>query len=170
MRAKRDRTVNAWSGRSAHPLAGQTILQLIPELNAGGAEATTLDIAAALADVGAKALVASDGGRMVSELQAQGGIWVPFPARTKNPLSMVLNQGRLAQLIEREKVALVHARSRAAAWVAYGATRRTQTPFVTTYHGSYSGNGTLKLRYNAVMAKGDVVIANSAYTAHRIAE
>ncbi|MDP4594184.1 MAG: hypothetical protein NWT00_06415, partial [Beijerinckiaceae bacterium] len=51
------------------PLAGHTILQIIPELDAGGAERTTIDIAAALTDAGARALVASQGGRLVSELQ-----------------------------------------------------------------------------------------------------
>lgn len=155
--------------RGVHPLAGLVILQIIPELNAGGAELAAIDIAAALAEVGTKALVASQGGRLVSELQAKGGIWLPFPARTKNPFAMALNQNRLARLIASEGVALVHARSRAPAWVAYGATRRTNTPFVTTFHGAYSGHGVLKLRYNSIMAKGDAVIANSAYTARRIA-
>jgi glycosyltransferase involved in cell wall biosynthesis len=163
-------SANGLTGRGAHPLAGLTILQIIPELNTGGAEAAAIDIAAALAEVGAKALVASEGGRLVSELQAKGGIWLPFPARTKNPLAMALNERRLVHLIVNESVALVHARSRAPAWVAYGATRRTKTPFVTTYHGAYSGNGVLKLRYNSIMAKGDVVIANSAYTARSIAK
>jgi glycosyltransferase involved in cell wall biosynthesis len=158
------------SGRGAHPLAGVTILQIVPELNTGGAEAATIDIAAALAEVGAKALVASAGGRMVSELQAKGGIWLPFPAGTKNPFAMARNEHRLMRLIDSESIALVHARSRAPAWVAYGATRRMKIPLVTTYHGAYSGSGALKLRYNSIMAKGDAVIANSAYTARRIAE
>ncbi len=156
-------------GQGKHPLAGRTILQIIPELNSGGAERAVIDIAAALAAVGARALVASAGGRMVSELQAKGGIWRAFPAKTKNPLAMLINQRRLAKLIAGEEVALVHARSRAPAWVAYGATRQTGTPFVTTFHGAYSGSSGLKLRYNSIMAKGDVVIANSAFTAERIA-
>ncbi len=157
-------------GRGAHPLAGLAILQIIPELRAGGAEAATIDIAAALAEVGARALVASKGGRMVSELQAKGGIWLPFPARSKNPLAMALNQRRLIQLIDQENVALVHARSRAPAWIAFGATQRRKVPFVTTYHGAYSGNNALKLRYNSIMAKGDAVVANSIYDARRAAE
>lgn len=161
-------SADGWNGRGAHPLAGLTILQIIPDLDSGG-EAGAIDIAAALADIGARALVASEGGRMVSELQANGGLWLPFPARTKNPIAMALNQRRLARLIVSERVALVHARSRAPAWVALGATRRTKTPFVTTYHGVYSGSGALKLRYNSVMAKGDAVIANSAYTGRCIA-
>ena len=150
-------------------LAGRTILQIIPRLDAGGAERTTIDIAAALSEAGARALVATEGGRLVSELQANGGIWIPFPAATKNPLLMWLNARRLAKIIQRENVDIIHARSRAPAWVALGAAQRTKTSFVTTYHGSYSGQSSLKQLYNSVMARGDVVIANSAYTAGLIA-
>ncbi len=161
---------SSFGNRSAHPLAGRTILQILPELSAGGAEQTTIDIAAALAEAGARAIVACESGRLVSELQAKGGIWIPFPARTKNPLTMALHVRRLARLILAERVALVHARSRAPAWVAQGATRLTKTPFVTTFHGSYSAKGALKQRYNSVMAQGDTVIANSSYTAGLIAK
>ncbi|ACL59606.1 glycosyltransferase family 4 protein [Methylobacterium nodulans] len=153
---------------SRHPLAGATVLQIIPELDAGGAERTTVDVAAALAAVGARALVASEGGRLVGELQAKGGVWVPFPARTKNPVAMALNVGRLARICRAEGVQLVHARSRAPAWVALGARRRLGLPFVTTYHGSYSGKTPIKQFYNSVMARGDMVIANSHYTAELI--
>ncbi|MDB5643844.1 MAG: glycosyl transferase [Hyphomicrobiales bacterium] len=146
-------------------LAGRTVLQIIPRLDAGGAERTTIDIAAALAEAGARPLVACEGGRLVSELQAKGGVWIPFPAGTKNPFLMALNVRRLSDIVRRERVDILHARSRAPAWVALGAARRTQTPFVTTYHGAYSGRAKLKLLYNSVMARGDVVIANSAYTA-----
>ncbi len=66
-------------------LAGRTILQIIPELETGGAERTTVDIAEALSAVGARAAVATEGGRLVGELQAKGGEWVPFPAASKNP-------------------------------------------------------------------------------------
>ena len=66
-----------------HPLSGRTILQIIPELEAGGAERTAVDIAAALSRAGARALVATEGGRLVGELQAKGGIWAPYPAGTK---------------------------------------------------------------------------------------
>ncbi|MFZ9500551.1 MAG: glycosyltransferase family 4 protein [Beijerinckiaceae bacterium] len=152
----------------ASVLTGRTILQIIPELNAGGAERTAIDVAAALAQAGARALVASEGGRLVSELQALGGVWIPFPARTKNPISMALNVGRLKDVIAREGVDLVHARSRAPAWSALGATRSLRKPFVTTYHGAYGARSQIKAFYNSVMARGDVVIANSHYTARLI--
>ncbi len=158
------------SAQSKHALAGRTILQIVPELRSGGAERATIEIAAALAAIGARPLVASFGGRLVSELQAKGGIWYPFPAETKNPLAMLVNQRRLVDLIRAEDVVLVHARSRAPAWVAYWATRKTGTPFVTTFHGAYSGTSGLKKSYNSIMAKGDVVIANSSFTAERIAQ
>jgi glycosyltransferase involved in cell wall biosynthesis len=153
-----------------HPLAGRTILQIIPTLDAGGAERTTIDIAEALASVGARALVATDGGRLVAELQAKGGIWIQFPAATKNPAAMALTTRRLISLCANEGVDLVHARSRAPAWVALAATRWNRLPFVTTYHGAYAARSRIKALYNSVMARGDVVIANSHYTAGLIAD
>jgi glycosyltransferase involved in cell wall biosynthesis len=148
-----------------NPLGGRTILQIIPELEAGGAERSAVDVAAGLARAGARAVVATEGGRLVGELQAKGGIWAAFPAGTKNPLAMLYNVRRLAKLCLDEGVALIHARSRAPAWVALGTARALNLPFVTTYHGSYAGRSSVKLLYNSVMARGDAVIANSHYTA-----
>lgn len=155
---------------AAPDLAGRTILQIIPTLDAGGAERTTIDIAAALTQAGARALVACEGGRLISELQARGGIWLPFPAAAKNPLRMFWSSRQLAKLIGKEDVDIIHARSRAPAWVALGAARKTGTPLVTTYHGAYSGTSSLKKQYNSIMTRGDLVIANSHFTAGRIAE
>ncbi|MGL4634725.1 MAG: glycosyltransferase family 4 protein [Beijerinckiaceae bacterium] len=160
--------MSPFPANTRHALEGRTVLQIIPELEAGGAERTTVDIAEALAQLGARALVATEGGRLVGELQAKGGEWLPFPAASKNPAAMVLNTRKLASLIRREKVDIVHARSRAPAWVALAATKLTKTPFLTTYHGSYSGKSPPKVLYNSVMARGDVVIANSEYTASLI--
>lgn len=151
-------------------LAGACVLQIIPELDAGGAERTTVDVAAGLTAAGGRALVATEGGRLVGELQAKGGHWIRFPAATKNPVRMALNVVKLAALCRREGVQLIHARSRAPAWVGLGAARRLGLPFVTTYHGSYSGRTGVKVLYNSVMARGDVVIANSRYTAGLIAQ
>jgi glycosyltransferase involved in cell wall biosynthesis len=158
------------TGRTGHPLAGRTILQIIPDLQAGGAERTAVDIAAGLAAAGARALVASEGGRLVAEMQARGGVWLPFPAATKNPLKMAGNIGKLTKLCAAEKVDLIHARSRAPAWTALAAARAMKLPFVTTYHGAYNGGSGVKQLYNSVMARGDVVIANSHFTADLIAE
>ncbi|PWB92406.1 glycosyl transferase [Methylocystis sp. MitZ-2018] len=149
-------------------LAGRTILQIVPDLQSGGAERATVDVAEALSRVGARCLVASRGGRMVSELQSKGGVWAPFPAATKNPFAMALNSVRLARIIRDEGVDIVHARSRAPAWVAYYATRQTGAKLVTTYHSAYSGASAIKQRYNAIMSAGDAVIAISEFAAQRI--
>jgi hypothetical protein len=129
----------AFPRAASHPLSGRTILQIIPELDAGGAERTAIDVAAGLAAVGARPIVASVGGRLVGELQAHGGIWVPFPAATKNPAAMLVNVRRLARIAHDEGAVVIHARSRAPAWVGLGAARALGIPFVTTYHGSYAG-------------------------------
>jgi glycosyltransferase involved in cell wall biosynthesis len=41
-------------------------------------------------------------------------------------------------------------------------------PFVTTFHGIYNARSPLKRFYNSIMAKGDVVIANSEFTREHI--
>jgi glycosyltransferase involved in cell wall biosynthesis len=97
-----------------------------------------------------------------------GGRLIPFPADTKNPAALLFNGWRLRGLIEREGVDLVHARSRAPAWSGWLAARRTGRPFVTTYHGAYGEKGPFKRAYNRIMARGDLVIANSRYTADLI--
>lgn len=148
-----------------------TLLQVVPELETGGAEQTTLDIARAVVGAGGRALVASRGGRMVERLTADGGQLIAMPAASKNPLTIVANAVRLASLIRRERVSLVHARSRAPAFSALWAARATGTPFVATYHGVYKARSALKRWYNAVMTRGDLVIANSDYTRdHVLAE
>lgn len=143
---------------------GPTILQIIPNLDTGGAELATIEIADALIRSGARALVATEGGRLSGDLEALGAEILSLPVATKNPLRIWRNAARLAKLIEERDVALIHARSRAPAWSGLLAARRTGRPFVTTYHGAYGNKGPLKSAYNGVMARADLVIANSQFT------
>lgn len=146
-----------------------TILQVIPWLDSGGVERGTVDIAAAITRAGGKALVAAEPGRLVGELEAVGGKLLPLKGRSKNPLTILLsNAHAIERMIREQEVDLVHARSRAPAWSAMIAAHRAGVPFVTTYHGAYSQKGRLKAFYNSVMAKGDIVIANSHYTARLV--
>lgn len=145
-----------------------TILQLIPELNTGGAELSTIEIAEALAKAGGRAIVLSEGGRLVPRLSAVGGEFVSFPAATKNPVAMLANARAIQKLAQAEQVDIIHARSRAPAWSGLIAARRLKIPFVTTYHGAYRETNRIKNAYNSVMARGDTVIANSNFTARLI--
>ncbi|HET6377521.1 MAG TPA: glycosyltransferase [Methylocella sp.] len=149
-----------------HPLAGATVLQIVSSLDSSAPAQAALDIAAALAAAGARPLVACAGGPLKSELQAKGGIFIPFPAQAKNPLAMALNIRRLAQIIAAERADIVHVRSRAAAWVALGATRLTRTPLVTSFTSSGRSANPVALRYNSVLARGDLVLATSRYAAN----
>jgi len=157
-------------GRGADaPLAGRTVLQIVPALSAGGDERATLAVTAALVHAGARALVASDPGEFASELQAVGGLHLPFPASNKNPLSMTLNLRRLARIIEEERVNLVHARSRSVAWVALGACRKTKRPLVTAVQGEASG-APGRPGFEAAVGDGDRVVAASYFAAQRAGE
>jgi glycosyltransferase involved in cell wall biosynthesis len=147
---------------------GPAILQIVPTLNAGGAERSTIEMAATVARAGFTPLVASEGGRMVAELEAAGGEWICMPANAKSPWLMIGNARQYAKIIRERNVVLVHARSRAPAWSALWATRRTHTPFLTTWHGAYSAENAAKRFYNSVMLRGDAVIANSQWTADHI--
>ncbi|MAP95557.1 MAG: glycosyl transferase [Ponticaulis sp.] len=149
---------------------GLTVLQVIPELDAGGAERTTLEIVEAVTTANGRALVASQGGRLESELEKLGGELFRLPVKSKSPFTLWKNRSRLIDIIRSEQVDLIHARSRAPAWSALWAARATNTPFVTTYHGSYGGKSAPKKLYNSVMARGDLVIANSEFIAAHIRE
>ena len=150
-------------------MAEVTILQVVPRLDAGGSEQATVEITEALTRAGARALVATEGGRMATAVARAGGDVITLPMASKNPITVLANARRLKRLIEERGVDLVHARSRAPAWSAYYAARRTGRPFVTTYHGAYGDLGPFKAAYNSVMGRGDRVIANSLYTAGLIA-
>jgi glycosyltransferase involved in cell wall biosynthesis len=140
------------------------VLQVLPAFETGGVERGALEIAAALVDAGGTALVASRGGRLEHDLARAGGRHLRLPVHSKNPLVIRANARRLARIIRAEGVDIIHARSRAPAWAAWLAARRTGCRFVTTVHGPYSCGG-LKQRYNAVMARGDRVIAISGFIA-----
>ncbi|MEZ6000359.1 glycosyltransferase family 4 protein [Hyphomonas sp.] len=149
-------------------MTGKTILQVAPELSAGGVERTVLEVTEAIVEAGGRALLASRGGRLESEFEKLGGKLFRMDAKSKNPLVLKANEGKLKRIIRNEGVHLVHARSRAPAWSAYAAAKAMGVPFVTTYHGAYSGEEGLKRKYNSVMAKGDLVIANSQWIAEHV--
>jgi glycosyltransferase involved in cell wall biosynthesis len=164
--AAEERSAELPSDRSK-PTRRPAVLQVLPQMGAGGVPRGTIEVAGALACAGWGALVASAGGPGVAELEAAGATHLVLPLETKSPLAMWRNAGRLARLITAH-VDLVHARSRAPAWSALAAARRCRVPFVTTFHGTYGHGSALKRRYNAVMTKGDAVIAISGHIAEHI--
>lgn len=147
------------------PTQRPAILQVIPQLDGGGAERTVVEMSAAITRAGWRALVLAENGRLSDAVRAAGGEITTFPAGTKSPLRLWRNATAMAMFIRANDVRLVHARSRAPAWSALKAARATGVPFVTTYHGAYGETGPIKRLYNSVMARGDLIIANSQFTA-----
>ncbi|MCX2562761.1 glycosyltransferase family 4 protein [Acetobacter thailandicus] len=145
------------------------ILQILPALNQGGIERGTLEIASAIQQAGAKAVVVSEGGQLVPALTHSGATHIVLPhCGKKSPVSVLHNARILARIIKEHKVSLVHARSRIPAWTAWFACRRTQTPFVTTWHGVHNSDFPGKHRYNAVLARGNRVIAISRHIGQKL--
>jgi glycosyltransferase involved in cell wall biosynthesis len=85
--------------------------------------------------------------------------------QSRDPVTIWRNAAKLEALIRAENITLVHARSRAPAWSAWLACQRTGVHFVTTYHGVYGEEIPFKRHYNAIMAKGEIVIAASHFVA-----
>ncbi len=146
----------------------RTILQVLPALVSGGVERGTLEIAEALVGAGWRALVASAGGPLVGPLERLGARHIALPLGRKSPAAIWRNAAALARLVRAEGVGIVHARSRAPAWAALLAARRTGAHLVTTYHGAYNEGWPGKRFYNSVMARGERVIAISGFIAEHV--
>lgn len=144
------------------------VLQVLPALDAGGVERTTIEVAEALIEDGQGAFVVSGGGRLVQRLTRTGATHFTANIGSKCLLSYPWRVAALRKLIVLNKIDIIHARSRAPAWAAWRAALSEGIPFVTTYHGIYNEGFLGKRRYNSIMARGDRVIANSQFTAEHI--
>jgi glycosyltransferase involved in cell wall biosynthesis len=135
------------------------VLQILPELNAGGVERGTLEIAGHLTRHGHQALVVSNGGRMVAALGDLGARHIALPVHRKS-LASLLQVRPLRRLLEKERPDILHIRSRVPGWLAWLAWRgmdpASRPRLVSTVHGFYSVN-----RYSAIMTAGERVIAVS---------
>ncbi len=149
-------------------LSGRTILQVVPQLETGGAEITTMEMSEAIVKAGGRALVATEGGALEEKIIAQGGEIVTLPVASKNPFTMWRNVRRLADLMKNENVDLIHGRSRAPCWSSLFAAKRANIPFVTTFHSTVHEQPRAKVFYNSSLMRGQRVIANSHFTAARI--
>ena len=144
------------------------VVQILPELNAGGVERGTLEVARFLVEQGHEAVVVSNGGRLVAELEESGARHVTMPVHRKSPLSL-LQIPRLRRRLREEAPDILHARSRVPAWIAWlawkGMPESSRPRFVTTVHGAHSVNV-----YSAIMTKGERVIAVSDFIRSYIVE
>ena len=113
------------------------ILQILPELNVGGVETGTHDLAKYLVKQGHKSVVVSNGGALVPELEKQGSIHYVLPVHKKSIFTILWSIPKLIEIIRKEEIDIIHARSRVPAWIAFFAARSTGKAFITTCHGYY---------------------------------
>ena len=135
------------------------VFQILPELNAGGVERGTLEVGKYLVDQGHESIVISNGGRLITQLEAEGSRHISLPVHKKR-LSSLKQVKVLRRLFEEERPDILHLRSRLPAWLAYLAWRKmdpqTRPRLVTTVHGFYSVNA-----YSKIMTRGEQVICVS---------
>ena len=146
------------------------ILQIIPNMEIGGAERTVLEITSFLKDAEFSSLVLTSGGKLIGELEKENIEVIKLKIDKKNPYSIIKNFFLFIKIFREKKIDLVHVRSRAPAWSAIFAAKKIGIPVLTTWHGHVSNSSFIKKIYNSIMLRGDAVIANSAYTAERISK
>ena len=146
------------------------VLQVIPKLGYGGAETGCYDLAHYLYEQDAKSYIVTSGGALIKYINKKKVKLIRLPVQSKNPILIFLNSIILTIIILFSGINIVHARSRAPAWSCFIACKITRRKFVTTFHGTYNFNSSIKKFYNSVMVKSDLIIAGSNFIFSHINE
>ena len=146
------------------------VLQVIPKLGYGGAETGCYDLAHYLHEQNAKSYIVTSGGPLLKYIDRKKVKLIRLPVQIKNPIFIFLNSIILIFIILFFGINIVHARSRAPAWACLIACKITRRKFVTTFHGTYNFNSSIKKFYNSVMVKSDLIIAGSNFIFSHINE
>lgn len=140
------------------------ILQILPELNVGGVETGTVDFAQYLIEQGHHSVVISNGGVLVSDLEKGGTKHYSLPVHKKSLWTMLRLVKKVREVIKKEKIDIVHVRSRVPAWIGYFATRKTKVAFMSTCHGLYKSR-----KFSQVMGWSKfVIVPSEAIARHMI--
>lgn len=132
------------------------IVHILPELKQGGVETVVVGLTRELVKAGHRCTVISNGGKLVSDVVAAGGVHCRLNVCSKNPLTFFNRVRKLQTALSKLQPDIIHAHSRVPAWLAWFANKKPKIPFVTTVHGFNSVS-----RYSAIMTKGDRVICVS---------
>ena len=129
------------------------VIQFVPELNEGGVERGTVELSREYVKLGIESYVVSKGGKLVSQIENEGGIFYQFDVSSKNILTAPSRVSGLKKLIKKINPDILHCRSRVPAWLVHFANKELRIPLVTTVHGLNSINF-----YSKIMTSGDIVI------------
>jgi len=146
------------------------VLQVIPKLGYGGAEIGCYDLAHYLPENNCSSYIVTSGGALLKYVNKKKVKVIRLPVHFKNPILIFVNSLILTFIILFFNISIVHARSRAPAWSCLIATKITRRKFVTTFHGTYNFNSSIKKFYNSVMVRSDLLIAGSNFIFSHINE
>jgi len=146
------------------------VLQVIPKLGYGGAEAGCYDIAHYLAEKECGSFIVTASGELLKFVKKDKVKIIRLPVHSKNPILIIFNALLLSLFIIFFKINIVHARSRAPAWSCYLACLLTHRVFVTTFHGTYNFKSKFKKFYNSIMLRAKLTIAGSNFIFGHISE
>src|SRR5665213_2536159 len=151
--------------RARDPL---TVLIAVPTLDVGAADAGAVGLVRIITAAGHRAIVISHAGRLVADVTAAGGEFIPLDVASNNPIVMLRSALELNALVRDRKCDVIHALGRSAAWSAYIAARLRGIPFMTSWYKGHRDQNIFKHWYNSVMARSDRVVATSEQLAQLI--
>ena len=137
------------------------LLQVIPNMGIGGAETGCRHVADYVAEHCDFSSVLTSGGSQINLFNNKVKIF-RWPV-SKNLIMILINIFFIFFLIKKNKINIVHARSRGPAWSCLIACKISGVKFVTTFHGTYNFNSSIKKYYNSIMVKSDIVITGSNF-------
>jgi glycosyltransferase involved in cell wall biosynthesis len=143
------------------------LLQVIPNMDIGGAETGCLHVADHISKEGGFSAILTSGGKLLELIDEKKIKIFRWPVN-KNIFFIIINIFYIFLKIKIHKINIVHARSRAPAWSAFFAAKLSGIKFVTTFHGTYNFQSKIKKYYNSIMLKSDHVIAGSEFILNHI--
>ena len=139
------------------------LLQVIPRLDVGGAETGCKDIAQFISNQNYFSAILCSGGEQIKNIDKTKVKIFRFSIQSKNPFVIFFNIFIILFIVFFYKINIIHVRSRAPAWSSYFASKLLGVPLISTFHGTYNFNNSLKKFYNSVMLRGNSVIAGSRF-------
>ncbi len=143
------------------------LLQIIPNMDIGGAETGCLHVADYISKQNGFSAILTSGGKLLELIDDKKIKIFKWPIN-KNIFLIFFNIFYIFLIIKIYKINIVHVRSRAPAWSAYFASKLAMIKFVTTFHGTYNFKSKIKKFYNSIMLKSNYVIAGSNFILNHI--
>ena len=142
------------------------IILMVPEMDLGGVEEGTYDLAVGFKKSGHIPVIVSATGSYIPRIKQEGIRWIDFPMFNRTPWDFFRGLGLLKKILEKEEPHILHCRSRFPAWIGFYAVQSFPgTHFVTSVHGFHSKNF-----YSRILGRAERIIAVSKALKHHSIE